>query len=131
MENLISLWASSGLAQIQLGQLVMMAVGLGLLFLAISKGFEPLLLVPIGFGTILANIPGAGFDAAPVYDALGQMESPGGLLYYIYHAGIETGLFPLVIFMGVGAMTDFGALLATQKHCYLVRRRRWVFSPLF
>jgi sodium ion-translocating decarboxylase beta subunit len=90
-------------------------VGLGLLFLAISKGFEPLLLVPIGFGTILANVPGAGFDAAPVYDALGHMESPGGLLYYIYHAGIETGLFPLVIFMGVGAMTDFGPLLANPK----------------
>ena len=75
MDNLISLWASSGLAQIQLGQLVMMAVGLMLLFLAISKGFEPLLLVPIGFGTILANIPGAGFDAAPVYDAFGQEPS--------------------------------------------------------
>ena len=115
MENLYSLWASSGLAQIQLGQLVMMAVGLSLLFLAISKGFEPLLLVPIGFGTILANIPGAGFDAAPVYDALGDMQSPGGLLYYIYHIGIETGLFPLVIFMGVGAMTDFGPLLASPK----------------
>ncbi|MDG1166104.1 MAG: sodium ion-translocating decarboxylase subunit beta [Porticoccaceae bacterium] len=115
MENLISLWASSGIAQLQLGQLVMMSVGLALLFLAISKGFEPLLLVPIGFGTILANIPGAGFDAAPVYDALGNMESPGGLLYYIYHAGIETGLFPLVIFMGVGAMTDFGPLLANPK----------------
>jgi oxaloacetate decarboxylase beta subunit len=115
MENLISLWASSGLAQLQLGQLVMMIVGLTLLFLAISKGFEPLLLVPIGFGTILANIPGAGFDAAPIYDAMGNMESPGGLLYYIYHAGIETGLFPLVIFMGVGAMTDFGPLLANPK----------------
>lgn len=115
MENLISLWASSGIAQLQLGQLVMMSVGLALLFLAISKGFEPLLLVPIGFGTILANIPGAGFDAAPVYDALGNMESPGGLLYYIYYAGIETGLFPLVIFMGVGAMTDFGPLLANPK----------------
>lgn len=115
MENLISLWASSGLAQMQSGQLIMMLVGLGLLFLAISKGFEPLLLVPIGFGTILANIPGAGFDAAPVYDALGHLESPGGLLYYIYHAGIETGLFPLVIFMGVGAMTDFGPLLANPK----------------
>lgn len=97
MENLLSLWASSGIAQLQLGQFIMMMVGLGLLFLAINKGFEPLLLVPIGFGTILANIPGAGFDAAPVYDALGNMESPGGLLYYIYHAGIETGLFPLVI----------------------------------
>ena len=115
MENMYSLWATSGLAQIQLGQLVMMAVGLSLLFLAIRKGFEPLLLVPIGFGTILANIPGAGFDAAPVYDALGHMQSPGGLLYYIYHAGIETGLFPLVIFMGVGAMTDFGPLLANPK----------------
>ncbi|MCT2530738.1 sodium ion-translocating decarboxylase subunit beta [SAR92 clade bacterium H921] len=115
MDNLLSLWASSGLAQLQLGQLVMMLVGLGLLFLAIAKGFEPLLLVPIGFGTILANIPGAGFDAAPIYDAMGHMESPGGLLYYIYHAGIETGLFPLVIFMGVGAMTDFGPLLANPK----------------
>jgi oxaloacetate decarboxylase beta subunit len=115
MENMYSLWASSGLAQIQVGQLVMMAVGLSLLFLAIRKGFEPLLLVPIGFGTVLANIPGAGFDAAPVYDALGHMQSPGGLLYYIYHAGIETGLFPLVIFMGVGAMTDFGPLLANPK----------------
>lgn len=115
MENLISLWASSGLAQFTLGQAVMMMVGLGLLFLAINKGFEPLLLVPIGFGTILANIPGAGFDAAPVYTDLGQLESPGGLLYYIYHAGIETGLFPLVIFMGVGAMTDFGPLLANPK----------------
>ncbi len=115
MDNLLSLWASSGLAQLQLGQLVMMVVGLGLLFLAINKGFEPLLLVPIGFGTILANIPGAGFDTAPIYDAMGHMESPGGLLYYIYHAGIETGLFPLVIFMGVGAMTDFGPLLANPK----------------
>ncbi len=115
MENLISLWASSGLAQMQLGQMIMMTVGLVLLFLAISKGFEPLLLVPIGFGTILVNIPGAGFEAAPIYDAMGHMESPGGLLYYIYHAGIETGLFPLIIFMGVGSMTDFGPLLANPK----------------
>ena len=115
MENLMSLWANSGLAQIEQGQVIMMAVGLMLLFLAINKGFEPLLLVPIGFGTILANIPGAGFDAMPVYDQFGNMQSPGGLLYYIYHVGIETGLFPLVIFMGVGAMTDFGPLLANPK----------------
>ncbi|MCS5588097.1 MAG: sodium ion-translocating decarboxylase subunit beta [Porticoccaceae bacterium] len=115
MDNLLSLWASSGVAQMVSGQAVMMIVGLLLLYLAIRKGFEPLLLVPIGFGTILANIPGAGFEAAPVYDALGHLESPGGLLYYIYHAGIETGLFPLVIFMGVGAMTDFGPLLANPK----------------
>lgn len=115
MENLNSLWLSSGLAQVQGGQIFMLIIGLGLLFLAVKKGFEPLLLVPIGFGTLLANIPGAQFDAAPVFDALGHMESPGGLLYYIYHAGIETGLFPLIIFMGVGAMTDFGPLLANPK----------------
>ena len=115
MENLTNLWLSSGLAQVQGGQVFMMLVGLGLLFLAIRKGFEPLLLVPIGFGTLLANIPGAGFDLAPVYDAAGHMTSPGGLLYYIYHAGIETGLFPLIIFMGVGAMTDFGPLLANPR----------------
>jgi sodium ion-translocating decarboxylase beta subunit len=103
MENLISLWASSGIAQIVGGQAIMMLVGFVLLYLAISRGFEPLLLVPIGFGTILANMPGADFLEA------------GGLLYMIYYAGIETGLFPLLIFMGVGAMTDFGPLLANPK----------------
>ncbi len=115
MDNVNTLWLSSGLAQVQAGQIFMMMVGLGLLFLAIRKGFEPLLLVPIGFGTLLANIPGAGFELAPIYDAAGHMTSPGGLLYYIYSAGIETGLFPLIIFMGVGAMTDFGPLLANPK----------------
>ncbi|RBP49705.1 sodium ion-translocating decarboxylase subunit beta [Arenicella xantha] len=115
MDHLNNLWLSSGLAQVQIGQLFMLLVGFGLLYLAIHKRFEPLLLVPIGFGTLLANIPGAGFDLAPVYDAVGHMESPGGLLYYIYHVGIETGLFPLLIFMGVGAMTDFGPLLANPR----------------
>ena len=115
MDKLFSLWASSGVAQLEAGQLLMMSVGMVLLYLAIRRGFEPLLLVPIGFGTVLVNIPGAGFDAAPLYDAMGQLETPGGLLYYIYHAGIETGLFPLIIFMGVGAMTDFSSLLANPK----------------
>lgn len=115
MEHLTTLWQETGLVQFAWGQLVMMVVGLTLLYLAIVKKFEPLLLVPIGFGTVLANVPGAGFDAAPVINAMGEMESPGGLLYYIYHAGIETGLFPLLIFMGVGAMTDFGPLLANPK----------------
>ena len=115
MDKLVSLWASSGVAQLEAGQLVMMSVGMVLLYLAIRRGFEPLLLVPIGFGTVLVNIPGSGFDAAPIYDAMGQLETPGGLLYYIYHAGIETGLFPLIIFMGVGAMTDFSSLLANPK----------------
>jgi sodium ion-translocating decarboxylase beta subunit len=90
-----------------------------LLFLAIKKGFEPLLLVPIGFGAIMVNIPGAGFLDAPVYDAVGHLASPGGLLYYVYNIGIATGVFPLVIFMGVGAMTDFGPLLANPKTLFL------------
>ncbi len=115
MEQLLLLWSESGLAQLTIGQLTMMIVGLILLYLAIAKKFEPLLLVPIGLGTVLVNIPGAGFEAAPVYDALGHLESPGGMMYYIYEMGIASGMFPLIIFMGVGAMTDFGPLLANPK----------------
>jgi len=80
----------------------MMLVGFVLLFLAISKGFEPLLLLPIGFGAILSNIPVA------------EMAHEGGLLYYLYF-GIKMGIFPLLIFMGVGAMTDFGPMIANPK----------------
>ena len=115
MESLLSLIANSGFAQLQFGQVIMIFIALTLLFLAIKHGFEPLLLVPIGFGTLLVNIPGAEFDAAPIYDALGRLEEPGGLLFYIYDVGIATGIFPLLIFMGVGAMTDFGPLLANPK----------------
>lgn len=115
MDTLLNLWADSGIAQLNIGSAAMMLVGLGLLYLAIKKGFEPLLLVPIGIGTVLVNIPGAGFETEPVYDALGHMTTPGGMMYYIYNIGIATGIFPLVIFMGVGAMTDFGPLLANPK----------------
>jgi len=119
MDVLCGLWLDSGVSQITIGQAFMMAIGLLLLFLAIKKGFEPLLLVPIGFGAILVNIPGAGFMDAPVYDAVGHMASPGGMLYYVYNMGIATGVFPLVIFMGVGAMTDFGPLLSDPKTLFL------------
>jgi len=119
MDALYGLWLDSGLSQIELGQAFMMAIGMLLLFLAIKKGFEPLLLVPIGFGAIMVNIPGAGFLDAPVYDAVGHLASPGGMLYYVYNIGIATGVFPLVIFMGVGAMTDFGPLLANPKTLFL------------
>ena len=115
MESLLSLIANSGFAQLNFGQVIMILIALTLLFLAIKHGFEPLLLVPIGFGTLLVNIPGAEFDSAPIYDALGRLEEPGGLLFYIYDVGIATGIFPLLIFMGVGAMTDFGPLLANPK----------------
>ncbi len=85
------------------GNLLMILVGFGILFLAIKKGFEPLLLVPIGFGAILANIPFAG------------IVEPGGFVYIIYNMGVSNGLFPILIFMGVGAMTDFGPLIANPK----------------
>jgi oxaloacetate decarboxylase beta subunit len=86
----------------------MILVGLGLIYLAIAKGFEPLLLIPIGFGGILSNIPLAG------------IAEPGGVLHYIYSFGIvPPGLFPLLIFMGVGAMTDFGPLIADPKTALL------------
>lgn len=87
------------------GNFVMILVGMLLLFLAIKKGFEPLLLVPIGFGAILANIPFAGIADATV----------NGFIGILYNAGVEIGLFPLLIFMGVGAMTDFGPLIANPK----------------
>lgn len=119
MDKLIALLMDSGLANLTAGQAIMMLVGLGLLYLAIARKFEPLLLVPIGMGTLLVNIPGAGMYAEPIYDAAGHMESAGGLLYYVFHIGIETGVFPLLIFMGVGAMTDFGPLLANPKMLFL------------
>ncbi len=102
MENLLSLWQSTGIYNFTGGQAFMMLVGFLLLFLAIKKGFEPLLLMPIGFGAILSNIPVAG------------IAEEGGLLYYLYF-GIKLGIFPLLIFMGVGAMTDFGPMLANPK----------------
>ncbi len=120
MQALNTLWLSTGLAHIELGQILMIMVGLALLFLAIAKQFEPLLLIPIGFGAILTNIPLAGFTDA------------GGLLFYVYEIGISTGVFPLIIFMGVGAMTDFGALIANPKMLLLGAAAQFgIFTTLF
>lgn len=102
MQSLTALWQSTGIYNFTTGQVFMMLVGFLLLFLAIKKNFEPLLLLPIGFGAVLSNIPVAG------------IAEEGGLLYYLYF-GIKLGLFPLLIFMGVGAMTDFGPMLANPK----------------
>jgi sodium ion-translocating decarboxylase beta subunit len=115
MESLLRLFRDTGFYQLEAGQAVMVCVGLVLVYLAIRRGFEPLLLLPIGMGAVLVNIPGAGFLVEPVMDAVGHVATPGGILFYIYEAGIATGMFPLVIFMGVGAMTDFGPLLANPK----------------
>ncbi len=164
MGNLLGLWQGSGLYQMQGGQLVMIIICMLLLFLAIRKGFEPLLLVPIGFGGILANIPGAGLalpavenaiatgnpeilagfaellglgawetgkDILAAYQAVGpagqkvaalyaaELGFHNGMLYNFYSVAIATGAAPLIIFMGVGAMTDFGPLLANPKTLFL------------
>ncbi|TDO06243.1 sodium ion-translocating decarboxylase subunit beta [Halomonas ventosae] len=171
MEKLLTLWYGSGLYNLSLGQGVMVLVGLGLLYLAIAKKFEPLLLVPIGFGGILANIPEAGLALSAAEQAahlarpalLEQMAAalqlgldPGasveawrhtlsetlhgdlspallrsandiamdagfahGMLYQFYSVAIASGIAPLVIFMGVGAMTDFGPLLANPRTLFL------------
>lgn len=103
MDQLIELWQSTGIYQIQAKQALMILVGVLLLYLAISKKFEPLLLVPIGFGGILANIPGV------------DIATGNGILVQFYTMGLQTGIFPLLIFLGVGAMTDFGPLLANPK----------------
>lgn len=164
MDKLLSLWTDSGIAQMQFGQFAMMVIGLLLLYLAVKKNFEPLLLVPIGFGGILANIPGAGLANEAVINAIyagdpevlkglgqalgvtswesikdlkeafananagallaaNQLASDAGYtngtLYNFYSVAIASGVAPLVIFMGVGAMTDFGPLLANPKTLFL------------
>jgi oxaloacetate decarboxylase beta subunit len=120
MDSLNKLWLSTGLANFESGQVIMMIVGCLLLYLAIARNFEPLLLLPMGFGAILTNIPLAGFSEV------------GGLLHFIYYAGIDTGIFPLIIFMGVGAMTDFGALIANPKTLLLGASAQFgIFATLF
>ena len=98
---LSSVWADSGFSALTSGHVIMIVVGLVLLYMAIGKGFEPLLLSPIAFGCILANIPKNGF------------EEPGVMSVIMY--GIHHEVFPPLIFLGVGAMTDFGPLLANPK----------------
>lgn len=163
MEKLLTLLYGSGLYNLTIGQGVMILVGFVLLFLAIRKNFEPLLLVPIGVGGILANIPEAGlaysgveqliYTASPAhleamvgvlgvrFESVNQMAEvyhtapadiqlaasqlaqnlaySNGMLYSFYSVAIASGVAPLVIFMGVGAMTDFGPLLANPKTLFL------------
>jgi len=107
VESLDQLINATGAANLTLGHLVMVGVCLTLIYLAIKKGFEPLLLIPIGFGGLLANVPVAGIS------------DPDGFLGIVYNLGVSNGLFPLLIFMGVGAMTDFGPLLANPKTALL------------
>ena len=163
MDKVMALWEGSGISNLTPGQAIMIAIGFALLYLAIQKKFEPLLLVPIGFGGILANIPQAGLaysaveqlahlqvpehvaelarilhisstgvqdlvhayhDGAAQYQLAAQLLADNlnynnGMLYNFYSVAIASGVAPLVIFMGVGAMTDFGPLLANPRTLFL------------
>ncbi len=151
IDAIVSIARSTGFASGQWRQYVMIGIACLLLYLAIVKEFEPLLLLPIAFGMLLANLPSAGLMADPTYkffttmdeavayatkaskplsdivmaysEDLGQMAyrvpyANGGLLYYLYR-GVKLGIYPPLIFMGVGAMTDFGPLLANPKSLLL------------
>jgi len=107
MDLIHQIWTGSGIYQINAGQAVMLLVCLLLLYLGIVRKFEPLLLVTIGFGGLLSNIPGV------------EIATGDGLLHLAYEVGITTGAFPLIIFMGVGALTDFGPLLANPRTLFL------------
>lgn len=106
------IWTSSGFTAITAGQIVMIAISFFLMYLAIKKKFEPLLLLPIAFGMFLANLPLTGLMSAPSGSAA------GGLLYYLYQ-GVALEIFPPLIFLGVGAMTDFGPLIARPSSLLL------------
>ena len=128
-----------------LGQLIMIPICLALMYLAIVKGFEPLLLLPIGFGGLLANCPLSGITMpAMMHDGVisflssglpvmsGGVVEPGGFLYYFFRFGIDSGVFPIMIFMGVGAMTDFGPLIANPASSLLGGAAQFgIFFALF
>ena len=149
MEVLLKLWNSSGFAKLSAGfmdggwqNLVMIIIACVLLYLAIVKKFEPLLLCGIAFGCLLTNLPGAGLynqglwdnfmnPESPFYHSYGEIMRNGGLLD-IFYIGVKTSLYPCLIFMGVGAMTDFGPLLANPKSLLLgAAAQLGVFAALF
>ncbi|MDD5089342.1 MAG: sodium ion-translocating decarboxylase subunit beta [Candidatus Wallbacteria bacterium] len=106
--KIIALLRETGFYHCTWQQVLMMGIGILLIYLAVKKGFEPLLLVPIGFGALIANIPNNGLMNPPHGSEI------GGLFWYIYH-GVKLELFPPIIFLGVGAWTDFGPLIANPK----------------
>lgn len=122
LHTVSSLWQSSGLVGMSWRELVMLLLGFFLLYLAIAKKFEPLLLVPIAFGMLLTNLPGAGLYHPELWTAdsvthtysYQRILNEGGLLDLLY-IGVKAGIFPPLIFLGIGAMTDFGPLIANPK----------------
>jgi carboxybiotin decarboxylase len=118
LQTIKEFYMSTGFYAMTLPQAIMIGVSFLLLYLAIRKGFEPLLLIPIAFGMFLTNLPAAGIMAKPIYAANGDLQQVGGLLYYLYQ-GNKLTIFPPLIFLGVGAMTDFGPLIANPKSLLL------------
>ena len=112
IEAIKSIWESSGFAAITLQQGIMILVAGVLLYFAIVKKYEPLLLLPIAFGVLLANLPLTGLMDGATDNA------SGGLLYYLYQ-GVKLGIYPSLIFLGIGAMTDFGPLIARPSSLFL------------
>jgi len=108
IDTLLSLLETTGFRHVTPGMVVMWAIGLTLIYLAIARKFEPLLLLPIGFGILVANLPLAGL-----------MEENEGLLWRFYHFGIQWEVIPPLIFLGLGALTDFRPLLATPRLIFL------------
>ena len=129
MADILEFFEQMGFMNISLQQVIMLLLSFFLLFLAIKKQYEPLLLLPIAFGMLLTNLPGANMyhselwtaflDAnSPAYHSYGTIMREGGLLDILY-IGVKAGVYPCLIFMGVGAMTDFGPLIANPKSLLL------------
>ena len=127
IEVISDFWRSTGFFIMEYGQAIMLLISFVLLYLAIAKGFEPLLLIPIAFGMLLANLPGAYLMKEPIVEIIkdpitgelvSQTKELGGLFYYLYQ-GVKLGIYPPIIFLGVGAMTDFGPLISNPKSILL------------
>jgi sodium ion-translocating decarboxylase beta subunit len=114
LDTIKEILSQSGFAALTWQHLLMLSISCVLIYLAIKKGFEPLLLLPIAFGILLANLPLTGIMDAPLQGS----NEPGGLLYYIY-MGVKLGIYPSLIFLGIGAMTDFGPLIARPSSLFL------------
>ncbi|OQB14325.1 MAG: Glutaconyl-CoA decarboxylase subunit beta [Firmicutes bacterium ADurb.Bin193] len=114
LDAIQTIWKDSGFAALTLQQLIMLSIACILIYLAIVKKFEPLLLLPIAFGVLLANLPLAGL----MNEAPAGSSEPDGLLYYLY-LGVKKGVYPSLIFLGIGAMTDFGPLIARPSGLFL------------
>ncbi len=106
-DNLAQFWTYTGFANVTSLHLIMIAVGLFFLYLAIAKKYEPMLLLPIGFGILVGNIPFVGGLQIGIYE-------DGSVLNYLYF-GVMKGVYPPLIFLGIGAMTDFSALISNPK----------------